>query len=295
MCIQPISKDGNTFACGKCTHCHKRYLQHWIFRLKHQLHYSNIGVFVTLTYDYAHIPFSKGKFTLRKSDYQNFFKRLRKALPDRSIKYVICGEYGSKNNRPHYHAIIFGLSINDFNYLQAAWSLNGVPLGTIHVGTVTEGSIAYVFKYSVKSALKVLDWRQLKPFVSMSKGLGQDFAFAITRIRVTGIDKNGNNFVRYRIIRVPKPHFARKLTTLTTMPFYRLNGYMMSVPRFYTRCVNHDMSELHEVYHELTQRRFSIMSPAKFAEYVRLSTIQRLGDRILSESSHIYSISREKL
>ena len=29
------------------------------------------------------------------------------------IKYFVCGEYGTKNYRPHYHMLIYGLPLND--------------------------------------------------------------------------------------------------------------------------------------------------------------------------------------
>lgn len=66
--------------------------------------------FITLTYDEVNIP-SGG--TLVKSDLQKFFKRLRKLYSSIPIRYFSCGEYGDINNRPHYHAIIFGINFPD--------------------------------------------------------------------------------------------------------------------------------------------------------------------------------------
>jgi hypothetical protein len=73
-------------------------------------------VFVTWTYDDDHLPpFA----SLRKKDFQDMIKRLRFHLckdhgSDYRIKYFACGEYGGITNRPHYHAIIFGLGQDDF-------------------------------------------------------------------------------------------------------------------------------------------------------------------------------------
>lgn len=51
--------------------------------------------------------------TLRKKDFQLFMKRLRKEFPDDHIRYFAAGEYGDKHLRPHYHAIIYGLHLDD--------------------------------------------------------------------------------------------------------------------------------------------------------------------------------------
>ena len=47
---------------------------------------------------------------IRKSDLQNFFKRLRKITTtqyDANFKYFAIGEYGSEFFRPHYHVLLY--------------------------------------------------------------------------------------------------------------------------------------------------------------------------------------------
>ena len=51
--------------------------------------------------------------SLRKRDFQLFMKRLRKKYSDDRIRFYACGEYGSETFRPHYHAILFGLHLDD--------------------------------------------------------------------------------------------------------------------------------------------------------------------------------------
>jgi hypothetical protein len=90
--------------------------------------------------------------TLRKRDFQLFMKRLRKEVAkddkDIRVKYYAVGEYGEKNSRPHYHAILFNVpTIVSFS---RAWTLQGSQLGTIDVGQVSGDSIAYVCKYMDK-------------------------------------------------------------------------------------------------------------------------------------------------
>jgi len=113
--------------------------------------------------------------TLRKKDVQNYFKRLRKLVPDQSVRYYACGEYGTKNHRPHYHMIVF--NVPDSKTFADAWSLDGVQLGSVHVGKVSGDSVAYTMKYIDKSQFVKKHSRDDREpeFPLMSKGLGQNF------------------------------------------------------------------------------------------------------------------------
>lgn len=87
-------KDGSAMVlpCGKCKGCKMAHSREWAFRLLCELDtYQGQGIFLTLTYDDLHLP---KDLSLHKEDLQNFFKRLRKALPGVKIKYYACGEYG---------------------------------------------------------------------------------------------------------------------------------------------------------------------------------------------------------
>lgn len=65
--------------------------------------------FITLTYDDEHCPLDG---SLDHRHFQLFMKRLRKHA-NIPIKFYMCGEYGGKFGRPHYHAIIFGYDFSD--------------------------------------------------------------------------------------------------------------------------------------------------------------------------------------
>ena len=127
--------------------------------------------------------------TLDKRDCQLFFKRLRKAKPDDNIRYFLAGEYGDQTHRPHYHAIIFGLHLddlqlvgrNEFNqpyfdspFLQRVWQK-----GYITAASVSWESCCYVARYCMKKLKGDLrffyqDVNIVPPFVLMSRkpGLG---------------------------------------------------------------------------------------------------------------------------
>jgi len=111
--------------------------------------------FITLTYDNIHLP-PKSEVNLRH--FQLFMKRLRKKYKHK-IRFFHVGEYGSKNQRPHYHAILFGHDFSDKKHhttirgnklyiskeLQTLW-----PFGYSSIGTVTYKSAAYVSRYIIK-------------------------------------------------------------------------------------------------------------------------------------------------
>lgn len=104
-----------TIPCRHCLGCSIDYSREWANRMSLELIDSKKAIFVTLTYNNESVPKTdKGVLTLSVRDIQLFFKRLRKKYTGISIRYYIAGEYGSKTHRPHYHAIIYGLSLSDF-------------------------------------------------------------------------------------------------------------------------------------------------------------------------------------
>lgn len=110
--------------------------------------------FVTLTYGDAPTDGSVSVRTL-----QAFLKRLRSSFGP--VRFLGVGEYGSRSWRPHYHAVLFGLSLSQSDLL-AVWSggewTNGSP-GHVLTGDVTPQSAAYVCGYTVKKMTAADDER----------------------------------------------------------------------------------------------------------------------------------------
>lgn len=124
-----------------------------------QMHTRNC--FITLTYDQEHIPDDGG---LRIGDFQRFCKRLRKRMGP--FRFFHCGEYGSQNGRPHYHALLFGLDFGDDRVQVAAKpyprfrspTLESVwGMGLSDIGSCTYESAAYVARYVHKGAPFIAD------------------------------------------------------------------------------------------------------------------------------------------
>lgn len=134
----------NMVPCGKCYKCKLRRVNDWVIRLQTEDRQYFGGLFCTLTYDNENCPITPKKLkTVCKYDLQKFFKRLRKNT-GKKIKYYAVAEYGSKTYRPHYHIIFFGVNAEDIT--------NNWHSGHVHVGSVTEDSIAYSLKYILKDS-----------------------------------------------------------------------------------------------------------------------------------------------
>lgn len=137
--------------------------------------------FITLTYSPEHLPISEnGKPQLNKRDVQLFKKRLRKEnqrlRPGDKVRYYTVGEYGSVTARPHYHSILFNMSLDLIPRLPDIWGL-----GQCHVGNVSMESIHYVTKYVINKPGDY-DGREV-PFALMSKrpGIGSNYLQTHTR------------------------------------------------------------------------------------------------------------------
>ncbi len=143
--------------CGQCTGCRLERSRQWAIRCVHEAQMHTHNSFLTLTYDEEHLPNDK---SLQVSDWQKFAKRLRKQHAP--FRFFHCGEYGTENLRPHYHACVFGLDFHQDRYiwkqtkettlyrsetLETIW---GQGFSTI--GELTFKSAAYVARYIMKKA-----------------------------------------------------------------------------------------------------------------------------------------------
>lgn len=131
------------YPCGKCDPCRVNRQRLWSARIVLEAMDHPASIFCTLTYSDETVPAE-----LRPSDLQKFLKRLR-LRAGKPLRFYAAGEYGSKTLRPHFHVIIFGLSLLDHAVVEAAWN-NPDHHGFVHVGNLTEASAAYVAKYCTK-------------------------------------------------------------------------------------------------------------------------------------------------
>lgn len=156
--------------CGRCMGCRLERSRQWATRCMHEAQLHEHNVFITLTFNEQKI---NDNYTLVKSDFQNFIKRLRKLYYSKKfqetypnflkgkIRYFHCGEYGENFSRPHHHACLFNCDFPDkklykktpngdtlytSEILNSLWHNNGFAL----IGNVTFESAAYVARYCTK-------------------------------------------------------------------------------------------------------------------------------------------------
>lgn len=150
---------GFNLPCGQCIGCRLNYSRQWAIRLMHEAQMHQSSCFITLTFNDDHLMARSNPYSLDKSEYQRFMKRLRIKYGS-TIRFFHCGEYGDLNKRPHYHAILFGI---DFSHDRILWSEKGGiklftsksleqlwPYGFSTIGQVTFESCAYVARYIMK-------------------------------------------------------------------------------------------------------------------------------------------------
>ena len=171
------SRETLEVACGQCLGCRLDRSRMWAMRIVHESSLYESNCFVTLTYSDDHVP---DDWSLHRSHFVKFMKRLRKAFEPERIRFFMCGEYGSvckhgidldrvvcplcNVGRPHYHVCLFNVSFPDVvaygsrdgnlrftsEYLERLWKC-----GFVDVGELNFCSAAYVARYILKKVTGV--------------------------------------------------------------------------------------------------------------------------------------------
>lgn len=230
QCTKPIylQKENLEVPCGKCRGCRISRSREWATRLIHEGQYHKYNTYVTLTYNDEHL---RSDLNLEKRALVLFFKRLRERIGDRELKYYATGEYGDKEGRPHYHAIIFGINrCNNCKTCIKQRRIKGGPdkpdrdclllrecwtNGFVEASGLGYESARYVADYIQKKlygAKAQKDGRE-QPFSIMSQGIGKQFALD-NRKRITE---------------------TRRLT---------INGAIVKIPRYYLQVLGLSGEEL---------------------------------------------------
>lgn len=168
------SKEYATFQlpCGKCINCRLEYARSWAVRCVHEASVHSSNSFITLTYADKYLTNPK----LNYEDFQLFMKRLRDRFSDLQIGMFVTGEYGEKQKRPHWHAILFNWRPQDALYRRknelgdrvfssrilgpytsdeveecSSWETTPLwPYGKCELGDVSFKSAGYVARYAAK-------------------------------------------------------------------------------------------------------------------------------------------------
>lgn len=125
-------------------------------RCVHEASLYKRNCFVTLTYNDENLP-ERGR--LHYPDFQAFMKRLRKTGGN-NIRFYMGGEYGSLNDRPHFHAILFNWDWEDKAYFKVTGSGEKIytsktleklwTYGHSSTAEMTFESAAYIARYCLQ-------------------------------------------------------------------------------------------------------------------------------------------------
>lgn len=261
ICFNPIWVEANAkqlrVGCGRCPGCRVTKAEEWTHRIMWELKNFKTASFVTLTYNEEHMPIDQ---SVNKRDLQLFFKRLRKELSctERTVKYFACGEYGEARGRPHYHAIILGLSAVEQGAIERAWRNETGQIGTIKLLPFNKERARYTANYLLKEVNPEINMKgRTRPFILMSKRLGAVFLEDGQNIRRIvggdGITLNGT--------RIPVPRYFRKLINApaTTDNQFMTETVIMHLTRYHnSKKVLYNLSgevvKQQDIHFEIEQR-----------------------------------------
>lgn len=179
--------------CGRCPYCDLKRIKEWTNRCILEAKFSNNYFFVTLTYNNENLNANSetGEVELSVREHQLFMKRLRdyykrnedKVLPyqKKPLRFVMCGEYGGLNDRPHYHYILFNVPILNgkvheplYDAVEHAWQKKGY----VKVEKVrSDGVFNYVAAYILQTRGRNAKNLRQKAFFRTSRkpGIGVEY------------------------------------------------------------------------------------------------------------------------
>lgn len=193
ICENPFTKYARAFPCGACVPCRVRRKMIWKTRLELEAIAHPHNSFVTLTYKDAPTT-ADGLPTLIPNDLKNWLKRYRKAIQPSKMRFYAAGEYGDKNERPHYHAILFGRPgcaygcsrYSDGRTIDCCYHCDLVRdtwgLGIIETKPMTSEHAAYVCGYVMKKMTSVHDVRLKGRFPEFSRMSNQNGGIGIPAV-----------------------------------------------------------------------------------------------------------------
>lgn len=159
--------------CGMCIGCRAKRVADWRTRVMHEAQMWSENCFVTLTYGRDKLP---PDGSLEHRDFQLFMKRVRKHFR-KEVRFFMCGEYGPKTFRPHYHACLFNVSFQS-DRVPAGKSDSGEvfynsPLleklwthGRVSVQDLNAQTAGYCAGYIMKKPLGILSESQKAAYIT---------------------------------------------------------------------------------------------------------------------------------
>lgn len=155
--MRSLSGTAFKLPCGRCTGCKLEHSRQWGTRCMHEASLHPENSFLNLTFDREHLPVD---YSVHPRHMQLFFKKLRKLIYPKKVRFFLGAEYGDLNQRPHYHVILFNHDFNDKIFyertdrgdiLYTSKTLTNLwGQGFCTLGAVTFASACYTARYAVK-------------------------------------------------------------------------------------------------------------------------------------------------
>lgn len=191
LCKSPYMIGPLPCACQRCMPCRVNKKRLWTFRLELEASRHKDNCVVTLTYNDLNLP--EGG-SLDKTHAQLWLKRFREVLAPQKVRFFLAAEYGKKTQRPHFHAILFGVSAlvaggvdGRSGLVKKTWRY-----GNVLVDDCSKEAIAYVAGYVTKKLTS--DERksaglEQPEFVRMSlrPGIGAGSVKSISKVLVSDV------------------------------------------------------------------------------------------------------------
>lgn len=175
ICKSPIStkhSKGALFPCGQCLPCTINSRRVWTHRIMLEAAQWPQNAFITLTFRDDCLPENGVSVT----EHQEFMQKLRdqwRLATGQLIRFYMCGEYGDRTFRPHYHYAVFNFPPCVFHPRKPFVNGKYVPCnchvcgfvtkvwgkGHVFIGSLEADSAQYVAGYVTKKMTKKDDPR----------------------------------------------------------------------------------------------------------------------------------------
>ena len=166
---QVVGRDSNGYfyihPCGQCLRCRINDIRAWYVRSRFEIKKPErpFQYFLTLTYSDEFLP-EDG--ICSKKELKKFLNNLNTSF-SLKIRYYACSDYGSVNNRAHYHAIILSTKKITQKQVERIWKK-----GFVYLKPMNTENLKYTLRYTVKK--KPLKNGENGFFRLVSKGWGNN-------------------------------------------------------------------------------------------------------------------------
>lgn len=229
------NKEGRYFLrpCGQCLACRINDTRAWFVRSHFELkkierpfHY-----FLTLTYDNEHLP---DDGLCHKEDLKKFLNNLNTSF-GLKMRYFATSDYGSINNRAHYHAIILSSCKVTADQINRIWKK-----GFVYLKSCNTENIKYTLRYTVKKV--PFEKNDGRNFRLISKGWGDNVSKYYTGQEYFVIDGK-----KYGI-----PDYLKKKLGIDKekiITYYSVESSILNCPNYFEKTENSEkfISEMNKL------------------------------------------------